>query len=148
MKNDILSNRDCLVYPGCFVPLLKEEDLQLELKRSHNSETVLPPVNVTELADSFKVEISIPGVKREDFLILADENILSVCGVHKDFGLHEGEKFQVHEFNYECFDRHVILPENVDSEFVSAEYRAGILRLFVPKTKHPVKNMHTRIFVY
>ena len=80
MKNDILyATDDCLIYPGAYVPLLKEEEIQLALNRSHLGETFLPPVNVTELADSFKVEIVIPGgVKREDFLIRSDENVLSV----------------------------------------------------------------------
>jgi HSP20 family protein len=148
MKNTISHDIDCLIYPGVFVPLMKEKEVQNELKKSYKSKTVLPAVNVTELSDSFKVEVSIPGVKREDFLIFADENILSVCAVHKDCGLHKGEKSQRHEFNHECFDRHIILPENADSDFISAEYAAGILYLHVPKTKQPAKNLHTRIAVY
>jgi HSP20 family protein len=134
MKNNIFHNSDGLIYPGVFVPLLKEKELQKELKKSQKSKTVLPAVNVTELKDSFKVEVSIPGVKREDFLILADENILSVCAIHKDCGLQKGEKSKRHEFNHECFDRHIILPDNADADFISAEYAAGILYLHVPKT--------------
>ena len=148
MENDVLYDTGCLIYPGAYVPLLKEEEVQEELKRPHKGETILPPVNVTEMADSFKVEVAIPGVKREDFLIHSDGNVLSVCVLHKECGLHEGERFQLHEFNYECFDRHIILPDNADSEFVSAEYKAGILRLYVPKAKQPAKNQHTRIVVY
>ena len=148
MKNDVLYDAGCSIYPGAYMPLLKEEEVQEELKRPHEGETVLPPVNVKELADSFKVEVAIPGVKREDFLIHSDGNVLSVCVLHKECGLHEGERFQLHEFNYECFDRHIILPDNADAEFVSAEYKAGILRLYVPKAKQPAKNQHTRIAVY
>jgi HSP20 family protein len=148
MKNDILYDSDCLVYPGVFVPLLKEEELMEELKKSKKTETGHPPVNVTEMIDSFKVEVSIPGVKREDFLILADKNILSVCAVHKDNVLHEGERFQQHEFSHGFCDRHIILPDSADSEFISAEYAAGILSLHVPKTKEPSKSQHTRIVVY
>ena len=148
MENDVLYNTDCLIYPGVYVPLLKEEEIKEELKRSHEGETVLPPVNVTELPDLFNVEVAIPGVERENFLIYADENILTVCVVHKDRGLDKGESFQLHEFNYECFNRHIILPDNIDSDFISAEYKAGILRLYVPKAKHPAKNRHTRIVVY
>lgn len=148
MENDVLYDTGCLIYPGVYVSLLKEEDVQEELNRSYEGEAVLPPVNVTELADSFKVEVVVPGVKRGDFLIHADENVLSVCVLHKECGLHEGESFQLHEFNYGCFDRHIILPDNADAEFISAEYRAGILRLYVPKAKLPAKNQHTRIVVY
>lgn len=148
MKNDVLYDTDSLVYPGVYVPLLKEEEVQSALKRSQEGETVLPPVNVTELPDLFKVEVAIPGVKQENFLIYADENILSVFVVHKECGLKEGESFQLHEFNYQCFNRDIILPDNADAEFASAEYEAGILRLYVPKAKQPGKNQHTRIVVY
>ena len=148
MENDVLYDTDCLIYPGTYVPVLKEEEVQSGLTRPHEGETVLPPVNVTELSDSFKVEVAIPGVKREDFLIRSDGNVLSVCVLHKEYRLHEGERFQLHEFNYECFDRHIILPDNADLEFISAEYKSGILCLYVPKEKHPAANLHSRIVVY
>ena len=50
-RNDVLYDAGCLIYPGAYVPLLKEEEVQEELKRPHKGETILPPVNVTELAD-------------------------------------------------------------------------------------------------
>ena len=147
MKNDVLYDAGCLIYPGAYVPLLKEEEVQEELKRTYKGETVFPPVNVIELADSLKVEVAIPGAKRENFLVHADENILSVCVVHKECGLHEGETFQLHEFNCD-FERDIILPDNTDSGFISAEYKSGILRLYVPKAKHPAKNLHTSHLIF
>jgi HSP20 family protein len=137
MKNDILYNPDCSIYPGDYMPLLTAEEIEEELKLSHEGESLFPPVNITELVDSFKVEVAIPGVKREDFLLHAKENVV------------EGsERFQLHEFNYQCFDRPVVLPENADVEFISAEYKAGILRLYIPKSDQPAKNRHTTIVVY
>ena len=148
MENNILYDTNCSIYPGSYVPLLKAEEVEKELKRLHKYENNLLPVNVTELADSFKVEVAIPGLKREDFFIRADENDLSVCVVHKKCGLTDRERFQLHEFNYECLDRHITLPQNADAEFISAEYKGGILCLYVPKAKQPVKNQHTMIVVY
>jgi HSP20 family protein len=148
MENDILYSPVCSIYPGEYVPLLKTEEIEEELRHSHEGEALFPPVNITELADSFKVEVAIPGVRRENFLLHANENILFVRVLHKEHVLQGEECFQLHEFNYECFDRRIILPENVDPEFTSAEYKAGILRLHVPKSTLPAKNMHTRIVVY
>jgi len=148
MEKDVFYETVCVIYPGTHVPVVKEEEFLSALKLPHDGGSILPPVNVTELADLFKVEVAIPGVKREDFLIHADDNILSVCVMHKEPGNHDGEIFQQHEFNYECFDRHIILPDNADADFISAEYAAGILYLHVPKTKQPAKNLHNRIVVY
>ncbi len=148
MENDELYNPICLIYPGAYVPLVKEEEVQAALKRPHEGEIVIPPVNVSELGDLFKVEVAVPGARKEDFLIHSDANVLSVCVLQKDDGSHEGEIFKLHEFNYECFDRHIILPGNADSEFASAEYKEGILRLLIPKSEQPGKNMRTTIVVY
>ena len=148
MENFILYDNGGLVYPGAYVPLVQEEEIQSALKRSKETEKILPPVNVTELTDAYKLEVAMPGVNREDFLINADENILSVCAVHKQSELHDGERVNVHEFDYAFFDRHIVLPENADLEFTCAEYREGILRVFVPKTNQPLIKMHARIAVY
>jgi len=148
MKNDILYSPGYSIYPGDYVPLLKAEEIEEELKHSHEGEALFPPVNITELADSFKVEVAIPGVRREDFLLHTTDNILFVRVLNKEYKLHGAERFQLHEFNYECFDRHIVLPENADAEFTSAEYKAGILRLYLPKTDQPSKNRPTTIVVY
>lgn len=146
MENNVLYDTPRSIYPGAYTPLLKEDEVQSAL--NDNCETLLPPVNITELADAFKVEVAIPGFRNENFLIHADDNVLSVCVMKKDCGLHEGESFQLKEFNYGCFDRHIILPENVNAEFICAEYKAGILRLYVPKAVQPARNLHTNIVVY
>ena len=148
MVNDDINNAGCSTYPGGYVPLIKEEEMRRELKRSHEGKMLLPPVNIAELSDSFKVEVAIPGVKREDFLIHADGNVLSVFVLHKDCECPESDCFKLHEFNYECFDRPIVLPGNADTEFTCAEYKEGILHLYIPKTNKPVKNLHTKIVVY
>ena len=148
MKNDLVYNTGCSIYPGDYTPLLKAEEIENELRHPHEGKMVLPPVNIAELADSYKIEVAIPGVRREDFLVKADANILSVQVLHKEYGCHGAEHFQLHEFNYQCFDRHIILPENADPEFTNAEYKAGILRLYIPKTNQPDINLRTRIVVY
>ncbi len=148
MKNFNLHYDDCSVYPGDYVPLLKTAAMQEELKIFKKNELVFPPTNITELTDAYKVEVAIPGVKREDFLVQADGNILYVTVVHKELGNAAMESFQLHEFNYNCFNRHIVLPYNADTEFISAEYNAGILRLYIPKVNMPVSSLNTRIVVY
>lgn len=149
MKNSISSQPCCSIYPGQFVPLLNEVDVKEELKSSFAGSTVMhPPVNLTESEHSVKVEIAIPGVNREELVIYTDKNILSVCVAHKTAAMPEQDTFKLHEFTYNYFYRHIVLPSNVDAEFISAEYKAGILSLHIPKTKEPAKKLHNRIVVY
>lgn len=148
MISDIIYNTSCSIYPGGYVPLLRPEEIDEGLRLCHEGQMLLPPVNITELPDSYKVEIAIPGLRRQDFLLHAKGNVLFVRVLHRDMGSKEVRHFQLHEFNYECFDRHITLPDNADPEFSSAEYKRGLLQIVMPKTNRPVKNEYNRIVVY
>ena len=144
-----LYDDDCLVYPGVYMPLHKEEEVKEELKHVNESDIILPAINLIEMADTFKVEIVIPGVKREDFLIHAYGNIVSVSVLQKEMEHNnKKEKKTLREYKYNCFDREIILPPDADTEFISAEYLAGILRLYVPKLSKPAKSRHINVAVY
>jgi HSP20 family protein len=136
------------VYPGEFIPKVRTEDIAGELNKQHKMPVTEPLINVTEFAECFKVEVAVPGVSRDDFFINTDNNILSITVFHKEHPEKEKGSFQLHEFDCDCFHRHIILPENVDAEFVVAEYRAGVLHMYLPKTDHPLKQAPARIVVY
>ncbi|MBK8610701.1 MAG: Hsp20/alpha crystallin family protein [Chitinophagaceae bacterium] len=148
MKQAKIHNNDCQIYPGGYVPLMNEDELQEEIKHSFERESILPPVTTTELEDSYIVELTIPGINREDFLIHADDNVLSVCILHKDSGLPNIGETTTRGFNYGLFNRSIQLPPQADAAFISAEYNAGTLRLYMPKTSRPVKHLHNTIVVY
>lgn len=146
MEYNNLYASDCSVYPGEFVPLIKDEDLKKELYHAHSGSTP-PPVNLSEFKDSMMVEVAIPGAKREDFVVYANKNEVSICLLKKT-STPSSKNYALHEFNYGCFERHITLPENVDPEFIHAEYASGMLRLYIPKTRQQQKNKDTRIVVY
>ena len=105
-------------------------------------------MNVSEQENYCKIEVAIPGLQREDFFINIDDNLLSIAVLHKKEHFDAGEKFQLHEFNYECFRRHIILPDTVEKEFVRAEYNEGILVMYLLKTKYPAKSAPMQVMVY
>jgi HSP20 family protein len=148
MKPFIRKERSDLIYPGAYVPLLNEAELKKEVKQSFKIQSELPAARVTELTDSYIVELSIPGLCREDFLIHADENILSVCVCHKSCDQQNKADLNRQSFNYGLFDQHIVLPLNAETAFLSAEYSKGILSFHIPKNNKPVKSLHTKIAVY
>lgn len=137
-----------MIYPGEYIPLVKTETLSTELKKQSKSTVPRLPVNIREHAEHFHIELAIPGLKREDFFITTKDNILSVAVLHKECGRGEPGSFRLHEFNYNCFKNNIMLPENVDTEFMVAEYKRGVLHLYVPKTEQAGRGLHTRIVVY
>lgn len=146
MYNKASINRGDLIYPGECIPLFKENNLSSYL--AGNKQSIFP-VNIEELGSCYKIELSVPGAKRENFLINSCGNIISVSVIHDDCAPENMEGFQLHEFNYSgCFNRKIVLPDNADSVFVSAEYESGILRLYITKSNHPLKWINTKIAIY
>lgn len=136
------------IYPGEYTPLPELEQLAAELKIHREGTVVQPLVNVRDNKTGFSVEVAIPGVKRENFLLAVNGHILSVALFVKSSIDCTTENFHLHEFNYECFDRHILLPDNANPELASAFYKEGLLHIYIPKETVPVKTQPLRIAVY
>ena len=97
--------------------------------------TTLPAVNIRETEDSYEVEMAAPGMKKEDFKIELDNNILTISSEKTDeYEDNEKEKYSRREFSYQSFQRSFTLPkEVVDDEKIGAQYQNGVLRLTIPK---------------
>jgi HSP20 family protein len=95
--------------------------------------TKVPAVNIAENENGFDIELAIPGLKKEDFKISLDKNVLSVSADKKTENVEEGKKFSKREYNYTSFTRSFTLPESVDHSKIEAEYVDGILKLTVAK---------------
>ena len=147
MKINLPYNKECLIYPGEYVPLPEVEALWNDFEENGYDFGAKPLVNMDEYEDDYKIEVALPGVRREDIFIHMQENLLTILVLHRD-SEELKKKLQIHEFDKDYLERHLILPDNTDTEFVSAEYGQGILMLHIPKTLEPSHNYSTHIVVY
>lgn len=124
------------VYPGEYIPLPETETMFEKLRHSNQIHFAEPPVNMDELDNCFKIAVAVPGVKREDILIYVHSNILSITIFHKEPA---GNKkvLPLHEFDNEYMERHILLPQNVDTELIAGAYNDGLLHFYIPKTNTP-----------
>ena len=136
-------------YPGEYTPLQhKFETLPEELSKPREGASS-PSYNICETPEYYKIELAAPGLKREDFFVRINEHgLLSISALHKELNRIENEKYRKHTFNYECFTRELLLPENIDTDFIKAEYRAGILSFWFLKTKKPYQKRASMVIVY
>lgn len=93
----------------------------------------IPAVNVAETDGDFQIELAVPGLKKEDFKINVDKNVLSISADKKSENNQEGKKFSKREFSYTSFVRSFTLPETIDHSKIDAAYNDGILKLTVAK---------------
>jgi HSP20 family protein len=88
---------------------------------------------VYETADSFVVQIEIPGVDEDDVEIKVDGHELEVRGERRPDACGKPESFYRMERSHGCFVRQFRLTQEVDSERVTATFRDGLLRLELSK---------------
>src|SRR6202020_2903946 len=93
----------------------------------------VPAVNIAETENEFHIELAVPGLKKEDFKISLDKNVLSVSTEKKTENVEEGKKYSKREYTYNSFVRSFTLPESADQSKIAAEYTDGILKLNVTK---------------
>jgi HSP20 family protein len=100
-----------------------------------NTGVSTPAVNIIETNDDFRLEMVAPGMKKDNFNVEIQGNILTISYDHEDN--REGErrdwKYRTHEYNYHSFTRSFSLPEAVDAENIQAKYENGILNIIIHK---------------
>ncbi len=138
------------IYPGNYVP---SPEMKNELNRSKISEKGIfaakPPVNISETTEYFIIHVAIPGVERENISIQIHGDhlsVMTVCKKHEEPQIH---KSHIQEFDKPtCFERHILLPENADTIFIRAEYKQGVLYLYIPKSYNTANKTENHIVAY
>jgi HSP20 family protein len=101
-------------------------------------ETV-PAVNIREKKDGFQIEMAAPGLKKSDFKIDADDNLITVACEKESEEKTEEKDFTKREYNYSAFSRSFTVPETADANKITARYEDGVLKLAVPKKEKALK---------
>lgn len=103
---------------------------------TQTKKNAFPTVNIVENDDEFRVELAVPGLTKEDFIVKIDEDNNLQVAMEKKTEKQEGkenEKYLRREFSHAQFKQTMILPENVDIEKIEAKVENGILEITIPK---------------
>jgi len=94
-----------------------------------------PAVNVKESDKNFKLELSAPGFDKEDFNIDIDRNIISISAKKEESSEAKdmNDRLIRQEFTAASFSRSFTLPDNIDTEKISATQKNGVLEITLPK---------------
>jgi len=105
----------------------------------------IPATNIKETDDEWKVELDVPGVKKENFNIKVEDNQLQIKYEEKDFDEDELNSYIKREFAYTGFTKTFILPEYANVNNITGKYKDGILSLIIPKNKKKLEEKVKRI---
>lgn len=92
-----------------------------------------PSVDIFENKDQIVLEAELPGMKREDFELTVENNVITLRGERRFEKRDESDNYHRVERSYGSFTRSFTLPQGVSAEGANAEYHNGVLRVTLPK---------------
>ena len=93
-----------------------------------------PPINIFQQGHDLVAILELPGVGKSDLAIEAKEGTLRISG-RKTLDYQENASIHRRERLAGSFDRTITLPIKIDPDRIKAEYRDGILAIFVPRAE-------------
>lgn len=99
----------------------------------------VPAVNISEHKDDFLVSIAVPGMKKEDFNIDVEGNLITISCEKEESKEEKEAKFTRKEYSYSNFSRSFTLPDEVMKDKIEAHYENGVLKMTLPKKEEAKK---------
>jgi HSP20 family protein len=93
-----------------------------------------PPINVFQQGDNLVAILELAGVSRSDLDIQARDNTIRIAG-KKAVSYPENVSVHRRERLSGTFDRTLTVPMQIDADRIKAEYRDGVLALFIPRAE-------------
>jgi len=105
-----------------------------------------PATNVFETEKEFKIEVLLPGYKKEDVDINLHNNLLTIK-VEKEVKEDKSEEYKYahREFGMVNFERQYRVPKSVDGDKISAKFDNGVLNIELPKKEEALEKAPVEI---
>ena len=107
----------------------------------------LPSVNLKETDTNIEIELAAPGMKKEDFKVEIENDMLMISSEKEEEKEEVGKKdnYIRKEFNYQSFCRTFSLPETTNENKIEANYKDGILHVVIEKKEGNPKRAQKNI---
>jgi HSP20 family protein len=109
--------------------------LPARVRRAESANVYEPRIDVRENAKEFLVQAEIPGLDKDDFELSVEGNTLTLRGEKRREKVQEGEQYYRCERGYGAFVRTLTLGEEIDRDHIKAEYKKGVLNIYLPKSE-------------
>jgi HSP20 family protein len=93
-----------------------------------------PPINVFQQGEDVLALMELPGVDKNDLQIQAKANTIRISGKKRVEYANEASVHRRERVSGE-FDRTLSLPVQFDADRIRAEYRDGLLAVFLPRAE-------------
>ena len=95
--------------------------------------TFMPPIDIFQTGDhELVLKAELPAMSRDDIDINIENFVLTITGEKKSPAEVKDDQYHHVERRYGTFSRSFSLPQTVDPNRVSAEYKQGVLTVRIP----------------
>ena len=130
--------------PSVFDDFFRPWNEWFDDSRIMNRMLTMPAVNIKEDGNHYNVSLAVPGLKKNDFKIDIEGNMLTVSSEKEERKEEKDEKFTRKEYSYSSFSRSFALPEDVKMEAIDARYEDGVLNIRLPRRENGKKVSMTK----
>lgn len=99
----------------------------------------IPAVNIVEDKNDFRISLAVPGMKKDDFKIDVEGDMLTISAETKEEKEEKEKKYTRKEYSYSSFSRTFTIPQGTKTDKIDARYEDGVLNLIIPKTEETKK---------
>lgn len=106
-----------------------------------------PATNVLETEKDFRIELMLPGFKKEDVQINYHKNLLTIKVEKEEFTEKNDEtvKYAHREFGMYNFEKKFNVPNSIENEKIDANFENGILSIVLPKKEEALEKTPVEI---
>lgn len=94
-----------------------------------------PRVNVSDTEDNLTLTFELPGLDKKDVKVLVRDSVLTVSGERQAKQEQKSDGYVRREISSGSFSRSFTLPDTVEADKVSADYKDGLLHVVLPKSE-------------
>lgn len=102
--------------------------------------TVLNPrLDIAETEKTYLIEAELPGVDESEIETTLHDGLLTIRAEKKSSTEEKDKNYHRVERTYGMFQRIVQLPSEIEEDSIEAEFKNGVLKIEIPKSKEAVK---------
>ncbi len=120
-----------------WTPLQELDSMERRMRRMLEdvgfAPTLPPAADIYETDDELVVEIEVPGFEEKELSIAVSDHTLVVKGEQAETKEEKKRSYRLHERLERSFERRFVLPEEADTEKLTAQFKKGILEVHARK---------------
>ncbi len=120
----------------------RKEGKKIEKKNDWPESNGQLAADIYETDTDFCLQIPIAGVSQEDIKIFVESNMLIIRGERAEMDTTANKKYFHKECYWGSFTRQTMLPDDVNTQKITASFKKGVLVIKIPKKREEKRKIN------